>query len=114
MKYPLSIILSILALSSIMAQEKEPLPIKDSAKVTTRQGDGQLVAQPQPDIIKLKTDDIPASLRKTLQSSKYKGWENSMIYKQKSTNEFLVEILENGKAKTYRFNAAGEPIKEDN
>jgi len=87
----------------------------DSTKnVTTRQSDGQLIHQPQPDLIKLKSSDIPASLRKTLQKSKYKGWENSMIYKQKSTNEYLIEIMENGKAKTYRFNEEGEPLKEDN
>src|SRR3954469_22215465 len=101
MKHLLTTAFLTLSLSAAMAQEKDPLPIKDSTKVTTRQGDGQLVAQPQPDLIKLKATDIPSELRQTLQKSKYKGWENSMIYKQKSTNEYLVEIMENGKAKTY-------------
>jgi len=115
MKHLLIISFSIASLSSAMAQEKESVSIKDSTKVTTRQGDGQLISQPQPDLIKLKSSDIPASLRKTLQKSKYKGWENSMIYKQKSTNEYLVEIMENGKTKTYRFDENGEPLKkEDN
>jgi len=96
------------SVSTSMAQ------VTDSTKnLTTRQSDGQLINQPQPDLIKLKSSDIPASLRKTLQKSKYKGWENSMIYKQKSTNEYLVEILENGKAKTYRFDENGEPLKKD-
>jgi hypothetical protein len=113
MKHLLIIVFSIISLSATMAQEKDPLPIKDSTKVTTRQGDGQLVAQPQPDLIKLKTADIPSSLRQTLQKSKYKGWENSMIYKQKSTNEYIVEIMENGKARTYRFDENGEPLKKD-
>ena len=102
---------SVLSVTLTMAQTKEP--IKDSTKVTTRQSDGALIAQPQPDLIKLKTSDIPPSLRKTLQKSKYKGWENSMIYKQQSTNEYLVEIMENGKATTYRFNEYGEPLKKD-
>jgi hypothetical protein len=110
MKFFLTTGTILLTLSLSIAQVKEQ--IKDSTKVTTRQGDGQLVEQPQPDLIKLKSSDIPSSLRETLQKSKYKGWENAMIYKQKSTNEYLVEIMENGKAKTYRFNKAGEPLKK--
>jgi predicted NAD/FAD-dependent oxidoreductase len=100
--------ISTLSIGISMAQ------VRDSSKVTTRQSDGQLIAQPQPDLIKLKTSDIPSELRQTLQKSKYKGWENSMIYKQKSTNEYIVEIMENGKAKTYRFNEEGKPVKEGN
>jgi hypothetical protein len=90
---------------------------KDSTKnVTTKQEDGQLVKQPQPDLVKLKSiADIPPAVRQTLQKPKYKGWENAMVYKQKSTREYIVEIMENGKAKTYRFNENGEPLsKEDN
>lgn len=102
---------SMFSITIALAQTKEP--IKDSTKVTTRQSDGALIAQPQPDLIKLKASEIPASLRQTLQKPKYKGWENSMIYKQESTNEYILEILENGKAKTYRFNSEGEPLKKN-
>ncbi len=77
-----------------------------------KQEDNTIVTQPSPDLIKLEHEQLPESLLKILQKRKYKGWEHSMIYKQKSTNEYILEILDGKKSTTYRFDENGNPIKK--
>jgi hypothetical protein len=59
----------------------------------------------------VRSSEIPAGLRQSLQSSEYTGWESSRIYRTKN-GEYLVEIKNNGATKTHRFDANGKPIKE--
>lgn len=44
------------------------------------------------DRISVNVSDVPTSLRTTLSDSRYTGWEKSTIWRNKSTNEYLVEI----------------------
>jgi Ni/Co efflux regulator RcnB len=59
----------------------------------------------------IRPSEIPASLRQSLQSSDYSGWESGRVYRAKN-GEYLVEIKKNGMTKTHRFDASGQPIKE--
>jgi hypothetical protein len=56
------------------------------------------------------TDDIPASLRATLSDDKYKGWENSTIYRNRKSNDYMVEIRDGSNAKVYYFDKDGKAI----
>jgi hypothetical protein len=38
------------------------------------------------------SDEIPATLKTTLQESEYYGWEKGSFYQNKGTNEYLVRI----------------------
>lgn len=51
----------------------------------------QLPAQSS-DWAKVKSADIPPSLRTTFQGTDYKGWENGTIYRNRSTNEYYLEM----------------------
>ena len=59
----------------------------------------------------IRPSEIPASLRQSLQSSDYSGWESGRVYRTKN-GEYLVEVKKNGMTKTHRFDASGQPIKE--
>jgi hypothetical protein len=59
----------------------------------------------------VRSSDIPASLRQSLQGSDYTGWENGHVYKTKN-GEYIVEIQKNGMTKTHRFDANGQPKKD--
>jgi hypothetical protein len=58
----------------------------------------------------VRSADVPASLRQTLQGSEYTGWEQGQVYKTK--NGYSVEIRKNGMTKTHHFDANGQPMKD--
>ncbi|MBL0744438.1 hypothetical protein [Chryseolinea lacunae] len=60
----------------------------------------------------IKTAEIPASLRQTLQSPEYKGWEtNSTIYKSDANSGYTVQMMnQGGQPQTYRFDDKGKLV----
>jgi hypothetical protein len=73
---------------------------------TSQSGSGQY-----DDRTMMQSSEAPASLRQSLQSSDYTGWENGHLYKLKEGG-YLLEIKENGMTKTHRFDANGKPVKD--
>jgi hypothetical protein len=102
-----------LLFSLTMQAQSDSTRKDDSTNYTLRQKDNELVKQPQPDLIQVDVDALPAALVKTLEKPKYEGWKNSIIYKQKSSDEYMLVIGDGEKATTYRFNAKGELIKKE-
>jgi hypothetical protein len=62
----------------------------------------------------VSSSELPVSLRTTLQGDQYKGWENSTVYRNKSTNEYMVEIRDGSSSKTYYFDKDGKAIDNMN
>jgi hypothetical protein len=63
------------------------------------------------DRIVVRTNEIPESLQVTLHGDEYKGWENSTIYRNRSTNEYMIEIRDGSSTRTYYFDKDGNAIK---
>lgn len=85
-------------------------PSKEPATQPTPQPSNQMTHKK--DLVKVQTTDIPASLRKTLEDPMYVGWENSTIWRNKTTDEYTVELMSGTTTKTYRFDKTGKPIKD--
>ena len=67
------------------------------------------------DMVKITADDLPAAVRSTLQGAEYKGWETSTIYRNSTGETYIVEITgDDRQVKTYKFDANGRPIEENN
>lgn len=64
------------------------------------------------DMIIIPAAEVPASLRSTLQGSQYKGWENGTIYRNQSSDMFMVEMREGNESKIYRFDQNGKAVKD--
>lgn len=62
------------------------------------------------DKVIVSTGEIPVHLRTTLSDKKYEGWEKSSIYRNRSTNEYLVEIRNGDEVRTYYFDKDGKAI----
>ena len=60
------------------------------------------------DRIIIVNEDIPAGLRVTLQGDQFKGWENSTIFQNRKTNEYMIEIRDGSNAKVYYFDSEGK------
>lgn len=68
------------------------------------------------DMTEVQTDEIPSSLRTTLEESEYEGWkENGTLYRNPSTSEFILVMDKTddpSQAKTYRFDANGKRVDD--
>jgi hypothetical protein len=106
------LIITCLLFSSVMKAQTDSTR-SDSTNYTLKQKDNELVKQPQPNLIQVEASQLPPPLLKTLSNSKYEGWKNSIVYKDKATNEYMFVIGNGEKATTYRFNAKGELIKKE-
>jgi hypothetical protein len=66
------------------------------------------------DMTTLKSTEIPANLRETLQAPQYKGWDasTSKIYRNQTSDLYVVQIQDGTMTKTYRFDKEGKPIND--
>jgi hypothetical protein len=67
------------------------------------------------DMTVLSASEIPATLRETLQAgTDYKGWDDptTKIYRNKTSDLYVVQIMDGTQTKTYRFDKNGKPIEE--
>lgn len=61
------------------------------------------------DMIKIQPSEIPITLRTTLDSPKFTGWEDGVIYRSKNNDFFVVQMRD----LTYQFDGKGKLIKEN-
>ncbi|WP_133259678.1 hypothetical protein [Pseudochryseolinea flava] len=64
------------------------------------------------DRVTVPADQVPSSLRQTLQGSQYKGWETTPLYQDRRSQEYYFEMPDaNGTTKRmYRFDRNGKAI----
>jgi hypothetical protein len=61
----------------------------------------------------IQATDVPSSLKTTLQGTEYSGWEQGKVYRNTTTNEYLI-IIGTEDAKVYRFDSNGTRIEDLN
>jgi hypothetical protein len=81
----------------------------DPSMQQPNQGQSQYRTQ---DRITIPADQVPSSLRQTLQGTQYKGWETTPLYQDRITQEYYFELPDaNGTTKRlHRFDRNGKPI----
>ena len=93
---------------SVVAVQAQDTQKKDTTGVSQSQNYRQ-------DMTVIKSSDIPASLKTTLQDAQYKGWETGTFYTNKAKDSYVVEIRDasTSKTKSYRFDANGKPMRDN-
>ena len=59
----------------------------------------------------VQPSDVPASLRTTLQSEQYKGWENGKLYRQNNGKGYYLSTGTGNSTKNYYFDENGKAMK---
>lgn len=117
MKNSLLFLTAILVLGLCVSKAQSPAPEPDTLK-QVKQTDPEAKTIPRDanytrDQVKITSTEIPASVRRTLESGAgYAGWERAIIYKNKSGNLYTVEITKGDTTRTYRFDRLGKPVNE--
>lgn len=88
---------------------------KSQSNTTTQHQSGQTQSQKYPykvsDRETVQSSDIPASLRQTLGDSRYNGWENTTIYRDKTSNDYYFDLNNGSSSTQYRFDKNGKAIQ---
>lgn len=121
MKGILTLIISLLAITSF-SQVEDSVRLRDTQDSTSvnqpsvpgRQSPplDEQVGFTQDNTERIQTAEVPPALRKTLQDAEYAGWENGAVYRNITTNEYKVELLQHPDVKTYYFDKEGRRILE--
>jgi hypothetical protein len=116
-----------------VTQQPQPVP-QPQPQVQQQQNPQQPNQYLRDDMRVLKQDQLPESLRQTLRGTEYKGWEQSTIYQDPTTGEYLLEMNTpivtpnntnpspatsqdqsgNNSPRTYRFDRNGRVIENKN
>ena len=66
------------------------------------------------DRVEIQKDELPAAMKTALNSdAKYKGWEDSPVYYERNTDQYLIHITGENSTQTFRFDKKGTPIVTD-
>jgi hypothetical protein len=129
MKRVLLILAASFSFSAVLAQQDSsrqqidtdtvrkaaPLKLPDASPANStvpslNSSSNQYTADP---MIKITIDDVPASMRKTLEEEQYSGWQHSPVYRNSKTNEYSIDVRKGTQTKTYRFDKNGKAIHPD-
>jgi hypothetical protein len=89
-----------------------PIPPQDQDQTTPPVQVQQDQMNFKRNMVIIQPSDVPASLRTTLQGSQYKGWERGVIYRNQTSDMFMVEMRDGNQSRLYRFDQNGKPVKD--
>lgn len=118
MKKLIMIAAGALFMGTVAVQAQDSTSLKKSDPILEEQQPTQADQQPGStklkDMTALKSTEIPATLRETLQAPTYKGWDASTtkIYRNQTSDLYVVQIQDGTMTKTYRFDKEGKPIND--
>jgi hypothetical protein len=95
-----------------VGNERESLPPKKPDLTGTQQQYTSDYYNSGDPLIIIRKESIPASMRKTLERKEYLGWENSPIFRDRRSQEYLIDIRSGDSLRTFRFDKSGAMIKQ--
>lgn len=102
----------LFGVAAVQAQDTTSFKKSDSASIQQpTQQPGSIKLK---DMTALQSTEIPAALRETLQAPQYKGWDaaTSKIYRNQTSDLYVVQIQDGTMTKSYRFDKEGKPIND--
>jgi hypothetical protein len=87
---------------AVQAQEN-PTPTPSSAATE---------APAQDDKQKIKAEELPEAVKKSLEAQEYKGWLINTAYHIKSTDTYEVELKNGAETKTFKFDKDGKKLED--
>jgi len=60
--------------------------------------------------VKIKSEDLPEAVKKSLNSEDYRGWLISSAYEDKAKGQYEIEVKNGAEVKTLKFDKDGKKI----
>ena len=66
------------------------------------------------DRVEIRKDELPPAMKTALDAdAKFKGWQDSPVYFERNTDQYLIHITSENTTQTYRFDKKVVPIVTD-
>jgi hypothetical protein len=111
-------ILLFAAVTAVSAQTDTPQP--DTISDPVQEGDPTFRHIPPQaddyvkDMNKITPEELPAPVRKTLDSNaRYEGWQKGQVFVNKTNDHYVIQIKESDKTMTYRFDKDGKQVLDE-
>lgn len=99
---------SLALLGSVaLANAQEATP-QESNKATEAVAPAPAAAQDQDDKTKIKSEELPEAVKKSLEGQEYRGWLIDAAYHVKSTDSYEVQLKNGAETKTVKFSKDGK------
>lgn len=99
-----------LGLASVQAQVLDSTRVKQTDPTynppTQVPGDQYI----QRDYLQIRSNEAPSSLRTTLKGNDYTGWENGMLYRNRTNNGYMLRMGEGADTRSFYFDKSGRKI----
>jgi hypothetical protein len=89
------------------AQTTESTPATENSSVSTST---TTTTASQDEKVKIKSEDLPEAIKKSLNSDDYRGWLISAAYEDKAKGQYEVEVKNGAEVKTLKFDKEGKKI----
>ena len=104
---------SLALLGSVaLANAQEATPPQESNKATEAVAPAPETPAPaavdQDDKTKIKSEELPEAVKKTLEAQEYRGWLIDAAYHVKSTDSYEVQLKNGAETKTVKFSKDGK------
>jgi len=101
---------SLALLGSVaLANAQEATPPQESNKATEAVAPAPApAAVDQEDKTKIKSEELPEAVKKSLEAQEYRGWLIDAAYHVKSTDSYEVQLKNGAETKTVKFNKDGK------
>jgi hypothetical protein len=103
---------SLALLGSVaLANAQEATPTQESNKATEAVAPAPApapAAVDQDDKTKIKSEELPEAVKKTLEAQEYRGWLIDAAYHIKSTDSYEVQLKNGAETKTVKFSKDGK------
>ena len=99
---------SLALLGSVaLANAQEATPPQESSQATEAVAPAPAPAD-QDDKTKIKSEELPEAVKKSLEAQEYRGWLIDAAYHVKSTDSYEVELKNGAETKTVKFSKDGK------
>ncbi|HEX6227178.1 MAG TPA: hypothetical protein VFZ52_22320 [Chryseolinea sp.] len=99
---------SLALLGSVaLANAQEATPPQESNQATEAVAPAPAPAD-QDDKTKIKSEELPEAVKKSLEAQEYRGWLIDAAYHVKSTDSYEVELKNGAETKTVKFSKDGK------
>jgi len=85
---------------AVNAQSTEQTTTPSNQAITTQQDDKQ----------KIKSEELPEAVKKSLDDQSYKGWLVNAAYHNRKDETYEVELKNGAETKTVKFNKDGKKV----
>lgn len=106
----------LIALTAVNAQDQNQQSTEQSTEYrsTTENKQDSEYSWRDEDRESVSQQDLPPTLLETLKSDEYAGWENATIYRNKTSQDYMLVVQDGGDVKTFYFDSEGQAKKDHN